>query len=459
MDDWQRKSKKRTPLAEAMLLELRYVLDRDFLDGVFDRHRGRGYEKALCFNSLVDLVLEALVEHAGSARQAFDRAQEDETLNVTTVAAYGKLARIPQSLSHGLLLDAAARMAPVLPKESSTLPRSLRGFAVIAIDGKKIKRVAKRLVAARKFRGSVLGGKTLVALNVSTGLVVAMNSDLDGEANDPPLVPELLRQLRTLNFDRPLLHVLDRQFSDLNVPALMAEHGEQFVIRHHRKLSFTRDISVTTRRGKDTRGRGYVEEWGWIGRESDKRRRYVRRITLRRPGEEDVTVLTSLSDADRYPASDILEIYLRRWGIERVFQQITEVFHLQHLIASTPQGTIFQCALCLLLYNAVQVLRAHAAHGQSLDREEISTEKLFYDLRRELIAWHVMFGSAWTIEHFKRALSLENLVARLTKLTQIAWTPRWIKATKTTATAAKTKPITPGGHTSMKRLIDQHLRP
>lgn len=458
MDDWQRKTKKRTPLAEAMLLELRYVLDGEFLAEVFERHRGRGYERTLSFGSLTDLVFEALVEHGGSARQAFDRAEEDKTLDVTIVAAYGKLARIPQSLSHGLLLEAAARMAPILPKESSTLPRSLRRFTVIAIDGKKIKRVAKRLVAARKFRGSVLGGKTLVALNISTGLVVAMNSDLDGEANDPPLIPELLRQLRTLEFDRPLLHVLDRQFSDLNVPALMAECGEQFVIRHHSKLSFTRDESFKTRRGKDARGRSYVEEWGWIGRESDKRRRHVRRISLRRPGEEDVIVLTSLSDADRYPASDILEVYLRRWGIERVFQQITEVFNLQHLIASTPQGTIFQCSLCLLLYNAVQVLRAHTAHGQSLDREEISTEKLFYDLRRELTAWHVMFGSAWTIEHFERALNLETLKARLTKLTQIAWTPRWIKAKKTTVTAERAKPITPGGHTSMQRLIDKHLR-
>jgi len=44
-----------------------------------------------------------------------------------------------------------------------------------------------------------------------------------------------------------------------------------------------------------------------------------------------------------------------RWTIERVFQQITEVFNLQHLIGTTPQGTLFQLAFCLLLYNMLQL--------------------------------------------------------------------------------------------------------
>ena len=56
-----------------------------------------------------------------------------------------------------------------------------------------------------------------------------------------------------------------------------------------------------------------------------------------------------------------------------------EVFHLQHLIASTPQGTIFQCAFCLLLYNLFQVQRSYLAQEQSLDPEAISLEDLFYD--------------------------------------------------------------------------------
>jgi len=41
-----------------------------------------------------------------------------------------------------------------------------------------------------------------------------------------------------------------------------------------------------------------------------------------------------------------------------VFQVITAVVPLQHLIGSTPPGTRFQLALCLWWYNLIQVVRA-----------------------------------------------------------------------------------------------------
>ncbi len=462
MDDWQRRVMKQMPLAEATMVAFRYVMDDDFLTGVFKRHRGASYQDVLTFDNLVRLLTEALVEHAGSGRQAFLRAQERDELGVSHAAAYGKLRRIPQSLSHGFLEESTARLMAILPSAPSPIPRSLRRFAVVAIDGKKIKRAAKRLMPTRKFRGSVLGGKALVAMCVQTGLAIAMHSDLDGEANDPPLLSDLLAQIRSRECDRPRLYVLDRGFSDLKAPALLCEGGDQFVIRQHVKLSFAPDLNEKVRTGKDGHGRRYVEEWGWIGREKDNRRRYVRRITLRRgPGEEDVLVFTSLLDGDRHPAVEVLELYRQRWGIERVFQQITEVFHLQHLIASTPQGTIFQCALCFVLYNLIQVIRAYAAQGQDVDPETVSAENLFYDARRELVAWDVLLGTSWTLHYFRDRLTPSVVTSRLAVLARRAWTPRWTKATKRNnlKPKPKPKPITPGGHTSIQRLIQKHLRP
>jgi hypothetical protein len=35
-----------------------------------------------------------------------------------------------------------------------------------------------------------------------------------------------------------------------------------------------------------------------------------------RPGDEDVILMTDLVDAAAYPAEDLLEVYLSRWGIE-----------------------------------------------------------------------------------------------------------------------------------------------
>ena len=73
------------------------------------------------------------------------------------------------------------------------------------------------------------------------------------------------------------------------------------------------------------------------------------------------------------------------WFIERVFQQITEVFPLKALIASTPQGTLFQLSSCLLLYNRIQLLRNYVAQGQQRPTEPISAELLFDDVVKQLV--------------------------------------------------------------------------
>jgi hypothetical protein len=66
----------RLPLAEAVLTLWRWVADEFFLHTLFAGQRGAGYEKVLSFGSLVQLIADALLEHRGSGRKSFVRAQE-----------------------------------------------------------------------------------------------------------------------------------------------------------------------------------------------------------------------------------------------------------------------------------------------------------------------------------------------------------------------------------------------
>ena len=75
----------------------------------------------------------------------------------------------------------------------------------------------------------------------------------------------------------------------------------------------------------------------------------MRRITVTRAEGGELVLITTLSDPEQFPADDLLEVYLKRWSIENMFQQVTEVFHLQDLIGSTPSATVFQAAFCFLL--------------------------------------------------------------------------------------------------------------
>ena len=124
---------------------------------------------------------------------------------------------------------------------------------------------------------------------------------------------------------------------------------------------------------------------------------------------------------------DLLEVYLNRWGIERMFQQVVEVFGLSHLMGTTPEGTICQFSLCLLLYNLIQVMRGVIAVETGRQREDDLGEKLFEDVQREMIAWSVTIRPEETIEYFEQPRTAVRVKARLSELLSDVWKDRWLK--------------------------------
>ena len=447
----------RLPLAESVLLLWQQVADAPFLQDLFARHRGRCYEKALSFPSLVQLIADALLQHDGSARASFERALEEDALDVTLQAAYGKLRRLPIPVSTALLAEGTARLRALLPLRPATaIPSSLREFAVTVLDGKAIKRVAKRLKLLRGVRGGLLGGKGLVALELNSGLAVALKAHPDGEVNEIRLVPALLSEVRQ-RLPGPRLWLGDRQFCDLDQTGRFAAEGDHFLVRYHPKVHFHPDPQRRPRHGHDQAGRAYVEEWGWLGGAKDRRRRYVRRITLHRPGD-DLILVTDLLDGVRYPATDLLTQYLGRWGIERMFHQVTEVFHLKRLIGGSPQASIFQLAFCLLLYNMIHVLRAYVAAAEHCDANDISLEKLFEDVERELIAWSVLVDPADTAAYFAAPPRTAAVKRRLCKLLGKVWQDRWLKAVNEKPRPHRAPEKATRSHTSVHRLLEDHRR-
>jgi Transposase DDE domain len=451
--EFAREVLSRLPLAEAVLSLWRWVADPLFLLSVFTRHRGLGYEKEISFGVLVQLMADALLEHQGSGRKSFERGREQGLLTASVQAVYQKLGRVPLGLSEAWLAESTARLRPVYP-EAAQLPGSpaLRDLEVIIVDGKAIKRVAKRLKPLRGRKGGVLGGKALVALELRSGVVVAMATHADGETNEAKLVPALLPQVREQVAGKRLW-VADRQFCDLTQPAAFATGDDQFLVRYHPKTPFYPEATRPAQRGQDAQGRVWEQDWGWLGSEHAKHRRFVRRLTLYRPGEETIILLTDLLDATLFPATDLFELYLARWSIERVFQQITEVFHLQTLIGSTPLGTVFQLAFCLLLYNMVQVVRAYVATAQARPVPTISTELLFDDVQRQLVAFTELVPPAQVEPLFPMLPTEGALRAQLTRLLATVWTTRWLKApAKTRKVPAPRTPIR-GNQTSVFRLV------
>src|SRR5215471_19140314 len=136
LDVYARETLQRLPLADATLSLWAYVLQPTFLAGVFAEHRGRSFEETLTFARFVDLIGDALGHQEGSGRQSFTRAREQGTLATSSEAVYGKLRRVPLSLSLGFFTEGPTRLRAVLPPHhrANELPASLAAFTVVGGD-------------------------------------------------------------------------------------------------------------------------------------------------------------------------------------------------------------------------------------------------------------------------------------------------------------------------------------
>jgi hypothetical protein len=449
---------KQLPLAEATLRLFDHITQADFLDQVFEKHRGRSYEDTITFPLFVNLIGDALLEHRGSGRQSFSRSIERGDLEASIQAAYGKLRRIPLSLSTGLLSEGSARLQALFPAgvTAEEVPSSLQDVEIFYHDGKTLKHVAKRLKILEKLQGKVIGGRLVVSQSFTTGMVVAMGADEDGESGEQPLVPDVLSQIRAAFPKKGRLHCADRQYCDLIQMDRFTDDDDHFLLRWNRKLKFHPDAKRKPKKGVDRYGRKYTEDWGRVG--SGKKQRYVRRIHLHREADkEDVILLTDLLDADQYPADDLLQVYLHRWGIEQVFHKVTEVFYLKNLIGSSPRATVFQAAFCFLLYNMIQLVRAYIAAGSEREVQTISLELVFVDVQRQIVAWNEVLETQQTVDLLSTTWTPAQVARRLQQLLHGQWSDRWIKSPSNTHkyNAPQREEYPSGGHVSVFRMMQQ----
>jgi hypothetical protein len=455
--DFDLEAARRLPLADAALRLLDYLTDDTFLAGVYDCHRGRSYQATITFPLLVHLLAEALLGHRGSAHQTFRQAQADRTLDASIQAMYGKLGRIPLGLSLGFFAAAAERLQAVAaPVVANPLPGSLAAFRVLGFDGKKVKYVAKRLKPLRGLKGDVYGGKLLVVQDLATRQAIAAAATADGEAADNPLVPDAVARVRAMPDDRPRLWVGDRAFCDFKLLGRLAAGPDHFAVRFNTSCGFHPDPAVPAGTGIDADGRPYREEWGWLGKPKNPHRIRVRRIAIPEPADDPLIIVTSLPDADRHPAADLLALYRHRWGIEVMFHRVVQTFHLRHVIGGTPQATVFQAVLCLLLYNITMTIRDHVAAGAARPPADVSLPLLFDDLVRELTAWLRVIPPAATVE-LLRATPVrgpEEFRRYLQRTLGAAGTGRWKKApTRRRPPKAPPRAYICGGHSSVEKIL------
>jgi Transposase DDE domain len=440
----------RLPLAEAVYRLLAFGLDPVFLEQLYDRHRGSSYTKAISFATLTHLVSDALF--AGrSGLATFQKGQADGTLPASIEALYGKLRRVPAAVSIALLEHTAQRLEALFPagRAAYSLPTALASFTGLVIDGKVSKGVPHRLKALRQAKGGLIGGRALVAYHLGHGHVLSLHGEEDGDANDVRFFPTLAEKLRQ-RLTGQRLWVADRQFATLPTLTLMQQDVDAFIVRYSKSVSFHVDADRPARHGVDEEQRPVVQEWGWLGQSQKRPGLYVRRLTVSRAGTDPLVVLTSLLDAEHYPAVAVLDVYRHRTDIEYVFERITEIFQLRRLIGTSPRATLFQLSLCLLLYNVLQLVRGYVAAANDKTLEQVSPKKLLEEVREEMIALLKVLSKETIVDGLGRPLSSEEL-SQLLRVRLARWEKRWSKAAR--RRHRPPKPRKKSGHACAHRIL------
>lgn len=108
------------------------------------------------------------------------------------------------------------------------------------------------------------------------------------------------------------------------------------------------------------------------------------RYAIKRSGfrVREMTLVTTLLDAERYPAAELAALYQRRWQIETDFAHLKTTLGMDVLKCKTVAGVEKEATMFVLVYNLVRMVMREAAQRQDVDVERIS----FIDALRWLLA-------------------------------------------------------------------------
>lgn len=105
------------------------------------------------------------------------------------------------------------------------------------------------------------------------------------------------------------------------------------------------------------------------------------RVTRRGFRVHEVTLVTTLIDSATYPATELAELYGRRWNIETNFRHLKTTMGMKVLRCKTVVGVHKELLMFALAYNLVRLVMVEAAKRQGVFVERIS----FVDALRWLI--------------------------------------------------------------------------
>jgi hypothetical protein len=350
-------------------------LTKALCEEVFDERRISERRRVWTLHVMAQFWLAVILRAPRSLRQALDEARHG-------TGGYPLVRSAPESFferAQGMrwkffagLLDAftAGVLADLEPTFEDDMRRALPAFPEVwVVDGSRLDAVAHRLKVLWDERTVVLPGSLLVLYDLYRGVPRRVRFDEDACAAEVPALRgefDLVPAGTLLLCDRA--YCSHRLFGDLTQRGIWALARCTQAIRIETQSEISRtdhDAGVL----RDTLVLAGTKQRG-----SERRR--LRLIEWRK-GKKVLRLMTNVLDPHKLPAAAAVDLYRRRWKVERMFYDLKEVLDLRRFYAANVNAVGMQVHAAAIVYVALRAAQARIAKSVQLRPEKLSVKKLF----------------------------------------------------------------------------------
>jgi hypothetical protein len=285
---------------------------------------------------------------------------------------------LPEEVLHGLMCEAGKQWEEQSPQNWLWHGRKIRAVdgSTVTMPDTEVNQAAYPQSKTQKPGCGFPIARILVIFSLSVGTVLeAAIGKYKGKQTGEN---SLFRRLHDALAEGDVV-IADRYFSGWCDIALLLARGIDVVIRKHQQRHT--DFRTGRRLGKDD----HLVLWSrparpkWMSAEQyaqlpqELTLREVRiRVAQKGFRTKTLLVVTTLLDAEQYPAEDIALLYRRRWQAELHLRSLKNVLQMDHLRCKTPERVRNEFYTHLLGYNLIRGVMAAAAMKSGASPWEIS---------------------------------------------------------------------------------------
>lgn len=355
-----------TPVAVMVRAAIERALSPQIIDRLFEDARQTQYERRLLFSSVLKVFSEVVLGVHHSVHSAYTVHAEE--VGVSEPAFYSKLGGSDPAVCAALVNHSGREFGAVLERMGGALDSPLPGWEVRILDGNCPEATERRLKVLRGIEDRPLPGKAMALLDPARMLILDAWPCEDGQASERSLVEPVLQWVRPRE-----VWIADRNLCFWRFIDGVTEAEAYFVLRQHGQF---RPEPLEEFRVVGRNASGLVSEQKVRGYLPDDQPTEWRRIRVQldqptRDGQREVYVLTNLP-VEVADALKVAELYLGRWTIEHVFQDIEACLESEINTLAYPRAVLLALCIGFVAYNVLALVKGamRAVHGaQKVERE------------------------------------------------------------------------------------------